>query len=81
MLQSTTCRIDDWESLPLLLTVEQAGAVLRIGRSKAYEMTVEWERSAGDSGLPCIRVGSRKLVPRHALRQYIDSLIAKPRIA
>ena len=30
---------DDWPELPLLLKVEEAARVLRIGRSKAYEMT------------------------------------------
>jgi hypothetical protein len=33
------------------MTVVQAGEVLQIGRSKTYELTVEWERSGGRSGL------------------------------
>ena len=40
-----------FEELPPFMTVVQAGEVLRIGRSKAYELTVEWELSGGRSGL------------------------------
>lgn len=50
--------------LPAFLTVEQAAAELQLGRSKAYELTVEWERTGGRSGLPfvrfVIRSGSRR---------------------
>jgi hypothetical protein len=31
--------------LPPFLTVEQAAEQLQLGRSKAYELTVEWERT------------------------------------
>ena len=30
------------EDLPPFLTVEQAAKVVQLGRSKAYELTVEW---------------------------------------
>ena len=81
MLDSTTLGRGTWEDLPLLLTVEQAAAVLQLGRSKAYELTVEWERTNGHSGLPCVRVGTLKRVPRHALRRYIDHLLGDPEAA
>ena len=81
MLQDTTLRHDTWDELPLLLTVEQASAVLQIGRSKAYELTVEWECTKGVSGLPCVRFGSQKRIPRHALRMYIDALLGGPEVA
>lgn len=61
-----------FEDLPELLTVEEAAKVLRIGRSKAYAMTVEYERSGGQSGLPFIRCGTQKRVPRHALVAYVQ---------
>lgn len=81
MLGNTTLICDRWEDLPLFLTVEQAAAVLQIGRSKAYELTVEWERTGGKSGLPFVRWGSLKRVPRHALRQYVDQLLTGPEAA
>ena len=31
------------DDLPPFLTVEQAAKVLQIGRTKAYELTTEWE--------------------------------------
>ena len=78
MLDNTTLRYGVWEDLPLLLTVDQAAAVLQLGRSKAYELTVEWEYTSGRSGLPCVRMGTLKRVPRHALRRYIDQLLGGP---
>jgi len=81
MLRDTTLRYATWDGLPLLLTVEQAAGVLQIGRSKAYELTVEWECTKGGSGLPCVRFGTQKRIPRHALRMYIDSLLGGPEAA
>ncbi|MEO1058636.1 MAG: helix-turn-helix domain-containing protein [Actinomycetota bacterium] len=58
------------------MTVEQAAQVLQIGRSKAYALTGEWECSGGDSGLPFVRFGSQKRIPREALVQLIKSTLA-----
>jgi len=55
------------DDLPAFLTVEQAAKELQIGRSKAYDLTVEWERTGGASGLPFVRCGWQKRVPRAAL--------------
>lgn len=76
MLDSTTAGREGWESLPLFLTVEQAAQVLQIGRSKAYELTVEWEHTQS-TGLPCVRFGSQKRVPREVLIQIARTLLSR----
>ena len=48
---------DEWAELPMLLKVEEAAGVLRIGRSKAYEMTTLYATSDGTQGLPCLADG------------------------
>jgi excisionase family DNA binding protein len=63
-----------WGSLdecPLLLTVEEAAAVLRIGRSLAYELARRYESSDGHEGLPVMRVGALMRVPRWALAELV----------
>ena len=61
------------ERLPSLLTVEEAGALLRIGRTKAYAMTREWRETGGRSGLPVIDLGHVLRVPRRALEELIGT--------
>jgi excisionase family DNA binding protein len=63
------------DDLPAFLTVEQAAAVLQLGRSKTYQLTVEWERSDGRRGLPFVRFGWQKRVPRAALERFIDGTL------
>ena len=65
------------DDLPPFLTVEQAAEVLQLGRSKTYELTVEWDCSGGASGLPFVRFGSQKRVPRAALVQLIESALGR----
>lgn len=60
------------------MTVPEAGAVLRVGRSKAYELTVEWERSGGRSGLAFVWCGSQKRVPRTALVRFAERALKDP---
>lgn len=50
--------------LPLMLTVTEAAAVLRISRTSAYKLAEEWRWSHGASGLPTVRLGARLLVRR-----------------
>lgn len=74
-------RADSVESLrlPLLLTVEEAGALLRIGRTKAYAMAREWRETDGRSGLPVIDLGHVLRVPRHALEEIVGTeLVDQP---
>jgi hypothetical protein len=60
---------------PELLTVEEAAALLRIGRTKAYAMAREWRDSNGRSGLPVVDFGHALRVPRRALEDLIDGAI------
>ena len=43
---------DDWDDLPLLLTVEEAGRLLRVGRSHAYNQVTLYFASCGTDGIP-----------------------------
>lgn len=67
-----------FDDLPPLLTVEQAAKVLQIGRSKAYELTVEYERTGGSSGLPFVWIGNQKRIPRDALAAFIERQLHRP---
>jgi hypothetical protein len=53
--------------------VEEAGVLLRIGRTKAYAMAREWRETAGRSGLPVIDLGHVLRVPRRALENLIGA--------
>lgn len=64
--------------LPRFLTVEQASKLLQLGRSKTYELTVEWERSNGKSGIPFIWFGNQKRVPLDALMRWVDAKLDPP---
>ncbi len=44
-------------SLPVLLTIEEAAQVLRIGRSLAYDLAHRYEATGGQEGLPVLRGG------------------------
>ena len=65
--------IDEWDSLPIMLTIDEAATVLRIGRSKAYEMAATYTSSGGTQGLPCLRLGDLLRVPKFALREYVTT--------
>ncbi len=61
------------DEYPLLLTVEEAAGVLRIGRSLAYELARQYEMSDGYDGLPTMRVGALMRVPRWALAELVST--------
>ena len=46
------------EALPEFLTVEEAAALLRIGRTKAYALAKQWRDTDGRTGLPVIDLAS-----------------------
>ena len=58
--------------MPTFLTVEQAAKVLQLGRSKAYALTVEWERTGGRAGIPFVWFGNQKRIPLDALMRWVD---------
>jgi excisionase family DNA binding protein len=66
------------DDLPPFMTVEQAAEVLQLGRSKTYELTVEWERTGGRSGLPFLWFGGQKRIPRVGLARLVDSALHNP---
>jgi excisionase family DNA binding protein len=59
--------------LPRFMTVDQAGKLLQLGRSKTYELTVEWERTSGASGIPFVWFGNQKRIPLDALMRWVDN--------
>jgi excisionase family DNA binding protein len=59
--------------LPEFLTVEEAAAVLRIGRTSAYQLAQQWRDTQGRSGLPVVAVGRLLRVPRIALERMAAS--------
>ncbi len=65
--------IDEWSAMPLMLTVEDAARVLRIGRSKAYEMAKLYTASGGTAGLACLRLGDLLRVPKFALHEFVTT--------
>jgi excisionase family DNA binding protein len=66
------------EDVAPFLTVEQAAKVLQLGRSKAYALTVEWERTGGVSGIPFVWFGNQKRVPRDALARFVEAQLSRP---
>jgi excisionase family DNA binding protein len=66
------------EHLPDFLTIAQAAAVLQLGRSTTYALTVEWEHTAGRSGLPFVWFGRQKRIPKAALIRFAQCAIGTP---
>ncbi len=64
---------DEWSDLPLILTVDDAARLLRIGRSHAYNLTKLYFASGGLQGLPAIRLGDLLRVPKAALHELVTN--------
>jgi hypothetical protein len=59
------------DELPDILTLPEAAAVLRIGRTAAYEQARRWLDTGGRDGIPVIRVGRQFRVLRSSLVQML----------
>ena len=59
------------EEVPDFLTVEEAGRVLRIGRTAAYQQARRWLDTRTD-GLPVLRVGGSLRVPLSQFEQHYN---------
>lgn len=55
----------NYEELPLMLNAKHIGELFGISLSSAYELMRE-------EGFPCIRIGSRQVVPKDKLIAWID---------
>lgn len=55
----------------MTLTVEEAAALLRIGRTKAYDMTREWRATGGKCGLPVLDCSNVLRVPVYPLAEML----------
>lgn len=54
------------------MTVEEAAAVLRIGRGAAYDLARRWRATGGREGLPVVAFGRTLRVPRAALLRLLE---------
>lgn len=60
------CTYKNYGELPLMLNVVQVAAVLGISRAGAYELV-------HSEGFPALKIGSRIVVPKDKLREWIDT--------
>ena len=66
------CTYKNYDELPLMLNVVQVAAVLGISRAGAYELV-------HSEGFPTLKIGSRIVVPKDKLREWIDANVAQKR--
>ena len=60
----------NYDELPLMLNVVQVAAVLGISRAGAYELV-------HSEGFPALKIGSRIVVPKDKLREWIGANTAQ----
>ena len=63
---------------PDFLTVEEAGDVLRIGRTAAYQLAREFLATGGSTGIPVVRYGRQLRVPRCRLEDVLGGPLTWP---
>lgn len=63
-------RFDD---LPDFLTIEELRQYLRIGANKAYEL-------ANKPGFPHLKVGNKKIFPKHKVQEWLNNEIERGRL-
>src|SRR6266436_1149739 len=68
--------VDD--RIPPFLTVEEASRLLKIGRTKAYDLTREWRATGGRSGLPVVDLGDVLRVPGPVIEQMLGIGMGAP---
>ena len=59
-----------YEDLPLMLSVPEMGAALGISRARAYEL-------ARSEGFPALRIGTRIVIPKDKLQEWVDKQTEK----
>ena len=59
-----------YEDLPLMLSVPEMGAALGISRAGAYEL-------AQSEGFPALRIGTRIVIPKDKLQEWVDKQTEK----
>lgn len=64
------CTYKSFDELPLMLNVVQVAAVLGISRAGAYELV-------HSEGFPALKIGSRIVVPKDKLQEWIDANTAQ----
>jgi len=64
--------------LPDVLTVEEAAAALRIGRTAAYQLARRYLATDGADGMPVKRVGRQLRIPRDLLEAWIGTALHAP---
>ncbi len=64
----------DTDTSTEVLTIEEAAAILRIGRNAAYAAARQWRATGGKSGIPCIEIGRTLRVPRADLDRLLGHL-------
>ena len=62
-----------YEELPLMLSVPEMEAALGISRAGAYEL-------ARSEGFPALRIGTRIVIPKDELREWIKRNMGKQEI-
>ena len=67
-----------FDDLPPFMPISQAAKVLQLGRSTTYQLSVEWEKTGGATGLPFVWFGHQKRIPRSALERYVTRSLAPP---
>lgn len=61
-----------------VLTVEEAAAILRIGRGTAYAAAKRWRDTGGRDGLPVIALGRSLRVPAALLKRMLEDPTETP---
>lgn len=65
-------------TVPDLFTVTEAAAILRVGRTTAYELATRDLASGGGEGLGVVRIGNQLRVRRAALEALLGGPVTWP---